>query len=124
MGPINLDILDTPIVEQTGFGPDMIRWLPNIVDIINASFISINNAFMNIIAINTANIGGSGMGPINVSVLGLTSSGYVYATLLSSSNPVNIASVVAGTNQFSITFDADPGASAIIAYQAYTAQPI
>ena len=123
MALIDYDVLDTPIMEQTKFGSDMVRWLPNIVDSINSNFTSVNNIFDNIIAISSIDVGGSGAGPINVSVPGLSTSGYVMATLLSSTNPVSISSTVAGTNQFAITFSADPGASAIITYQAYILQP-
>lgn len=122
-GPINLDVLDPPELEQTQFGPDMKRWLSNIVDIINANFDILNETFTNLITVQSINIGGSGAGPIVVSVPGLTPSGFVNVNLLSSSNPVTVANVTVGTNQFSVTFSADPGASAIIAYQAYTAQP-
>ena len=123
MGPINLQVLDTPDVEQTEFGPDMKRWLSNIVDIINDDLILLNNAFANLITSNGIDVGGGGAGPLVVSVIGLTPSGFVNATLISSSNPTSISSVVPGTNQFSITFTADPGASAIIVYQAFIAQP-
>ena len=123
MGPINLQVLDTPDVEQTEFGPDMKRWLSNIVDIINDDLILLNNAFANLITSNGIDVGGGGAGPLVVSVIGLTPSGFVNATLISSSNPTSIASIVPGTNQFSITFTADPGASAIIVYQAFIAQP-
>lgn len=123
MGPINLDVLDPPDVEQTQFGPDMKRWLSNIVDIVNASLASLNNAFAFLITATSANIGSSGAGPLTVVVTGLTPSGYVFVNLISSSNPVTVLNVTPGTNQFTITFSADPGASAIIAYQAYTAQP-
>lgn len=123
-GPINLDVLDTPIVEQTNFSPDMQRWLSNVVDIINASFASLNQAFANVITAQGVNVGGGGAGPINVTVTGLTPSGYVNATLISTTNPnISIVSVVPGTNQFAITFSGNPGASAIIVYTAFTKQP-
>lgn len=122
-GPINLEVLDTPILEQTNFGPDMDRWISNVVDIVNDSFMTLNNVFANVLAILSVDIGGSGAGPINVSVPGLTSTGSVTVNLLSSSNPVTISAVTPGTNQFSVTFSADPGASAIIQYIAFTAAP-
>ena len=123
MGPINLELLDPPIIEQTQFGPDMDRWITNIVDIINASFMTINNIFANALAFSSADIGGSGAGPIAVSVPGLTASGSVTVNLLSSSNPVSITSVVLSSNQFAVTFSGDPGASAIIQYSAFTSAP-
>lgn len=121
--PINLDVLDPPDVEQTEFGPDMKRWLANIVDIINASFATLNNYTANLITAAGINIGGMGAGPITVTVVGLTASGFVSVNLISSSNPVTISSVVPGNGSFAITFSGDPGASAIIVYQAFTANP-
>jgi hypothetical protein len=120
---INLEVLDTPDVDQTQFGSDMKRWLSNIVDIINANFTTIANVFSSLITTQSINIGGSGAGPISVTVTGLTSSGFVTATLISSSNPVTILSIAPTTNAFNITFSGDPGASAIIVYQAFTAAP-
>lgn len=122
-GPINLEVVDTPIMEQTQFTGDMYKWLPNMVDTVNESFLTLTEAFSNVLAIQTANIGGGGAGPINVTVLGLTTSGFVNVNLLSSSNPVTITVVTVGTNQFSVTFNADPGASAIIQYMAFTSEP-
>lgn len=121
--PINLEVLDTPIVEQTKFDPDMNRWLSNVVDIVNAAFATLTQYTSNIITSAGINVGGGGAGPINVTVTGLTPSGYVNAQLISSSNPVTITSVVPGTNQFAITFSGNPGASAIIVYSAFTSQP-
>jgi hypothetical protein len=113
------DVIDTPILEQTQFGPDMQRWLPNVVDSINSNFMMVNN----LITVATMDIGGGGAGPINVTVLGLMPSGSVNVNLLSSTNSVTITTVSVGTNQFSVTFSGDPGASAVISYQVYTAQP-
>ncbi len=124
-GPINLNVLDTPVVEETQFSGTMKRWLTTSVDIINSSFALLNQAFGFLIAVNGADIGGSGAGPITVSnIFGLTSAGFVNVNLISSSNPVTVNSVVPGTNSFTVTFSADPGASAIIVYQAYTQQPL
>ena len=127
---VNMNVLDSPILEQTQFGDDMKNWLTNAVDILNAEVNTvetvvetINNLFNNMIAVNTVNIGGSGANPPPVSVLGLTSSGFVIVSLLSSTNPVTILSVVPGTNQFTVTFSADPGPSAIISYVAFTKNP-
>ncbi len=123
MEAIKLDVLDPPDVEQTQFGPDMKRWLSNIVDIINASFATINNYTANLITAAGIDVGGGGAGPLTVTVVGLTTSGFVSANLISSTNPVTIASIVPGNGSFAITFSGDPGASAIIVYQAFTAQP-
>ncbi len=75
----------------------------------------------NIKAAQSADIGGGGAGPLVVSVPGLTSASVVNATVLSSSNPVSVIACVAGTDQFSITFSADPGVSAIVNYAAFVA---
>jgi len=122
-GPINLDVLDAPILEQTHFGDNMKNWLSNIVDIINASFTTINNAFANIIAIGQTDIGGGGVGPIVVPVLGLQANNFVNVVLVSSSNPTTISNIVVNAGSFSVTFSSDPGASAIIVYQAFTSIP-
>lgn len=121
--PISLQVLDTPVVEETQFSDDMQHWLSIIVDIINSNFTSIQNMIGFLIAVGQIDVGGAGAGPIAVTVAGLQASNYVNVTLISSSNPVTISSVVAGSGSFAITFSADPGASAIIAYQAFTQQP-
>lgn len=123
MAQINFEPLDPPIIEQTQFGDDMNRWITNIVDIINANFTTVSNALASLIAVGQIDVGGSGAGPITVTVAGLNSSNFVNVTLISSSNSVSVALVTAITNGFNITFSADPGASAVIAYQAFTSQP-
>ena len=120
MAQINFEPLDPPIIEQTQFGDDMNRWITNIVDIINANFTTVSNALVSLIAVGQIDVGGSGAGPITVTVAGLNSSNFVNVTLISSSNSVSVALVTAITNGFNITFSADPGASAVIAYQAFT----
>lgn len=120
MEQTSFDVLDPPIVEQTKFEPDMKRWLSNIVDVINANF----NLLKNMIAVAGVDVGGGGAGPISVTVTGLTSSGSVNVNLISTTNPgVTISTVTPTTNAFNITFSADPGASAIIVYQAFTQSP-
>ena len=114
-GLINIQPIDQPDVEQTQFGDDMKRWLANITDVLNSNFTALSQA----LAITSKDIGGSGAGPLTVTVPGLIPSGTVTVNLLSSSNQVSVTSVVVGTNQFTVTFSADPGASAIIQYAAY-----
>ena len=121
--PFNLTSIDSVDVSQTQFGPQMQAWLSNTVDKLNNDISLLNKAFANLIAVSGIDIGGGGAGPISVSVPGLSASGYVNVNLISSSNPVTISTVTAGTNAFTVTFSGDPGASAIIVYQAYTAQP-
>ena len=100
----------------------MNRWLSNIVDIINASFTTLNNAFSTLIAVGQTNAGGSGT-TATVTVSQLITGNYVSVTLISSSNPTAVISAVAGSGNFVVTFSANPGVSAIIAYQAFTGQP-
>lgn len=75
----------------------------------------------NIKAAQTANIGGSGAGPLNVTVAGLTSSSVVVGTLISSSNAVEVQTIAPGSGSFDVTFTGDPGASAIMSYVAFIA---
>jgi len=121
---IALEVLDPADVEQTQFGPDMKRWLANLVDVVNANFTAIKNWMNNFITSAGIDIGGGGAGPITVNVVGLTSSGFVNVSLISTTNPnITILTVVPGLNSFAITFSADPGASAIIVYQAFIVNP-
>ena len=116
LGFNSINFLDPPDVDQTNFGPDMKRWLSNVVDTVNDNFLilsSLTEYFESLITSNGIDVGGAGPGPINVTVIGLTPSGYVTATLISSTNPTSILSVVPNLNFFSITFSSDPGASAI-----------
>lgn len=113
-GLINIQQIDTPDVDQTEFGSDMERWLANIVDVINDNFTALSQA----LAITSADVGGAGA-TVMVTVPGMVSAGTVTVNLLSSTNPVSVVSVVPGTNQFTVTFNADPGAHAIIQYTAF-----
>jgi hypothetical protein len=122
--PINFNVLDSPILEQTEFGPDMKNWLSNSVDILNSAITTLGNINNSILIINTANVGGGGAGPITVPLLGLTPSGFVEARIISTTNPgITIVSIVPQLNQFTITFSADPGASAIISYIGFSQNP-
>lgn len=123
MALINLNTVDTPIEEQTQFGPDMKRWLTTTSDIINTNFTILNQAITQLLAVGQIDVGGAGAGPITVPVTGLYSTNFVNVTLISSTNPVSILNVTPQNGDFLITFSADPGASAIIVYQAFTAQP-
>lgn len=126
MAQINLPNLDPAIGtdELAKLYNPFVIWLSDIVDILNQDIDTIENLFNNfLITAQSVDIGGGGAGPIAVSVPGLTTSGVVNVTLLSSSNPVTITNVIISANQFTVTFSADPGASAIIKYVAYTAQP-
>lgn len=119
---ISLEVVDTPILEQTKFEPDMQRWLSNLVDILNASFTSISNYTTNLITASGYTIPG-GATSFNVPVTGLTASGYVNVNTISQTvSSAKITSVTAGLNQFTIVYDIDPGVSVIV-YQAFITQP-
>lgn len=75
----------------------------------------------NIIAAQTADIGGAGAGPLTVSVTGLTAASVVVASIYSSTNTVSVAKVTAGTDDFDILFDGDPGAACVVNYIAFVA---
>ncbi len=121
--PIKLDMLDPPVLDQTDFGPDMDRWITNIVDIINASFTTLNQAFSYLVAVGQADAGGGGTGPVTVTATGVLATNFVAVTLISSSNPVTVTAVTAGAGSFDVTFSDDPGASAIITWQAFAVKP-
>ena len=119
---IRLPNLD-PAVGTDDFNEGFILWLSNIVDILNQDIDTLENAFAFMMAVSTASIGGMGAGPITVTVTNLPATGYVTAQIISTSNQVTISSIVITAGQFTIMFSSDPGASAIISYVAYTAQP-
>lgn len=121
----NLDVLDPPDVDQTNFGADMKRWLANIVDIVNFNFLALNQLsfyIKNMITSQGLDVGGGGVS-VNVPVVGLTPTGFVTVTLISSSNTAEVVSITPLTNSFNLVFNNNPGASAIIVYQAYIAKP-
>ena len=120
--PINLPRLDPP-TNYKNLSDPVVLYLAEITDQFNQAMTQIEELFGNFITSTGIDVGGAGAGPITVPVEGLTPSGFVNATLVSSTNPVTITSVIAGLNSFAITFSADPGASAIIIYQAFTAKP-
>jgi len=121
-----LDTIDPPDVDQTQFGSDMKRWLANLVDVINSNFLISNLAiqyFENLITAQGVNAAGAWPLPFTVPVIGLTSTGFVTAKLISSSLPTEISSIVPSNNSFDINFSLNPGASAIIVYQAFISKP-
>lgn len=120
---IDLPNLD-PTIGVEKLNEEFVRWLSNIVDVLNQDIDTIENAFANIMAVATVSgLTGSGAGPYTVLVTNLPANGFVTAQIISTSNPVTIKSIVVSAGQFTITFSADPGASAIIKYVAYTAKP-
>jgi hypothetical protein len=72
-------------------------------------------------AAQSANIGGSGAGPVDITVAGATAASVAVASLISSSNAVSIQNVIPGSGKISITFTGDPGASALVSYVVYIA---
>ena len=101
--------IDSPPIYDTEFESSFENWLTNLTDQINT-----NIALMP--AAVSDDLGGAGAGPIDVTVAGLTSSGVVVATMKSSTNGVGVLETEAALGKFTVTFDADPGASAIINY--------
>ncbi len=114
MSVVVLPKVDPYIENEQEFAHIDILWLANLVDSINSAFRLMQGGQID--------VGGSGAGPIDVAVSGLTATSTVVASIVSSTNPVVVATVVPGVDKFSITFDADPGASAIISYVAFIAQ--
>lgn len=111
--------VDTPPISYEQFTATFEQWLTNLVDILNISLTQIEAFIQNIITAQTANIGGGGAGPIDVAVVGLTADSIVTANIVSSSNAVSILTILPGIDKFSVTFSANPGASAILSYTAY-----
>lgn len=75
----------------------------------------------NIIAAQSADIGGAGAGPITVTQADVTTSSVIIANILSSSNAVAVAKVAPGTGNFDITFTGDPGAACVMSYVVFVA---
>lgn len=75
----------------------------------------------NIKAATTANIGGTGAGPLTVSQAACTSSSVIVCQVESSSNPCYVITVVPGTGSFTVTTNTDPGASLILSYVLFVA---
>ena len=74
-----------------------------------------------IIAQQSADIGGAGAGPHDITVTGATATSVAVATVVSSTNAVEVLKVLPGVDKISVTFSADPGASAIISYIVFIA---
>lgn len=72
-----------------------------------------------VIVTKTANVGGFGAGPFDVTVTGMTAASVVVCSVEQSSNSCFVKSAVPGTGKFVITFSADPGATCIVSYIAY-----
>ena len=111
--------IDTPPIQNIGLDPDLRRWFTTLTDTLNSVIGSVQDDFDNIIADESPDIGGGGAGALDVTVTGLTASSVVVASIVSSSNPVSIISVLPGVDKFSITFSADPGASCFVNYIAF-----
>ncbi len=76
----------------------------------------------NIKAVRSADIGGAGAGPITITQAGVVATSVITANIVSSSNTVSIAKVTPGTGDFTVLFDADPGAACVINYIVFIAQ--
>lgn len=75
----------------------------------------------NIIAAQSADIGGGGAGPINIVDANVTAASVIVASIVSSSNVVAVAKVAPGAGSFDVTFDGDPGAACVISYVIFVA---
>jgi hypothetical protein len=75
----------------------------------------------NIKAVTTASIGGAGAGPLTVTQAACTSSSVIICQVKSSSNPCYVITVVPGSGSFTVTMNADPGASLILSYVLFVA---
>lgn len=73
----------------------------------------------NIKANRTANIGGSGAGPISVVVAGVTAASIITGSIQASSNPVSVQKITATATGFDILFSGDPGATCTVNYVAF-----
>lgn len=73
-------------------------------------------------AVRSADIGGAGAGPITITQAGVVATSVIVANIVSSSNAVSIAKVTPGTGGFTVLFDADPGAAAVLNYIVFIAQ--
>ncbi len=75
----------------------------------------------NIIAAQSANIGGAGAGPINIVNASVTAASVIVATISTSSNTVAVAKVTPGAGSFDVLFSADPGAACVLSYVIFVA---
>ncbi len=75
----------------------------------------------NIKAVTTGNIGGAGAGPLTVTQAACTSSSVILCSVKSSSNPCYVITIVPGSGSFTVTMNADPGASLILDYVLFVA---
>ena len=75
----------------------------------------------NIKAVTTANIGGSGAGPLTVTQAACTSSSVIMCQVQSSSNACYVITVVPGSGSFTVTTNTDPGASLMLSYVLFVA---
>ena len=109
---------DPAPLSSEKFSEEFNSWLSVLVDTLNETLTSIQNFLNNMKISSTSNIGGSGAGPISVSVTGLVVGSPIVATIASSSNPVWVISCIATSTGFDVTFSGDPGASCILNYVA------
>lgn len=75
----------------------------------------------NIIAAQSADIGGAGAGPLNIVNASVAATSVIVASIISSSNPCSIIAVAPGAGSFNVTVSADPGASLLISYVIFVA---
>jgi hypothetical protein len=120
---ISLTRLDPVDLEQTQFGPDAKRWLTDVVDIVNSAFNTLTNALSSLVMVGQTNAG-SVSKFATVVAAGVLPTYFITGSVISSTNAnISIVSITAGTGDFLVEFNAIPGASAMIAYQVFAAQP-
>ncbi len=111
-----LDRVSAHSARLESLSEDARSWLSTLVDEINATIEQIQDDLNNAKINTTADIGGSGAGPISVTVDGLDANSPIVATIASSTNTVAVAKCIGTATGFDITFTADPGASCIVNY--------
>ena len=105
--------VDTPPIQGSKLPSDLERWFATLTD-------QLNSFFGNIIAEQSADLGGQGAS-FAVTLNGISANSVVIPVIKSSTNPVSVQSVVSSDNQFTLTLSGDPGASLFIKYVAFRA---
>lgn len=98
-------------------------WLSDIVDVLNQDIDTLENALAYMMAVSTVTLPHTWPTANTVLVSNLPATGFVTAEIISTTNKVTISRIVVSAGQFDITFNKDPGATAIIKYTAYIKQP-
>lgn len=111
--------LDRFPIESAHLDPNVERWFTTLIDQYNQLVMEIQDFQDNIAATRTADIGGSGAGPLSVAVTGMTANSIVLAQIQSSTNAVSVQKVTATATGFDILLSGDPGASLLVNYHVF-----